>query len=202
MHKLHKTYQPDYTSYKKLEGVLLIKEIIIYLGLFGPIAFFWNVITWWIGRNPLPVVGLECKRHRSLIKTPIYEIFMTVTNKGHRPLELSQARIMILKGIPSEKSARVEFLDPFDITEEYVDQLKKEGSLVVFESLPQMTKEIGVFIDPEDSESEVIAFNNPPEGVYKVVFTVTVERLHFLTRWRPKKLPKLYSEVHLLVVTY
>ena len=162
--------------------------------MLGSIAIIWHVISWWIGRTPRPVIKLQSKKHLGPEGAPLYEIFMTVTNKGHRTLKLSEAKFMILNVTPLELKVNASF---FKIKESN----KIEESLVEFKSLPHLTKNIGTFIDPEDSETEVIVFRNPPKGIYKVKFEVTVEKLHFFVRWRPKKLFKLYSKVDLFVVT-
>lgn len=179
----------------------MLQELSPYLALVGalvgPFALLWNISSWWNDRRPLPVLDVKYALNQSGEGT-ICSIFLTVKNRGKRSLYLSGAMVWILRGfLPNDTSARIEFINPNDISNnKEVDELIKAKRVVRVELLPQMTKETESFVEPEDALSEIIPVRIFEPGVYKVVFQVQVDR--FPLPWRPKEL--IYHDVDLFVV--
>ncbi|MFQ5821715.1 MAG: hypothetical protein ACE5I5_17150 [Candidatus Heimdallarchaeota archaeon] len=169
---------------------LSIQEFLIYLAsISGPIALIWNIGTWWIGRSPHPVIGLQCELHQPnggrIPTVPVCEVFMNVKNTGKRPLKLSEAKFWVIMGI-QKTTKGYDFINPFEITDENLNQSINEGGLIALGDLQQMTIKESYQIDPDATISDVTAFDLVKPGVYKVVFAITVDR--FFLSWKYKSI--------------
>ena len=105
---------------------------------------------------------------------------MTGKNRGKRPLHLSAAMVLVMRGGYPENSSRLEVFDPDDVSNKNVYELLELGLLLGRESLPHMTMAENTFVGPEDAGSEVLAIHNKEPSVYKVWFGCAVERFSLL----------------------